>query len=61
MAEIANWYDKIGVNNNKKKLPSKSKNQNYHKSMMLCIGGTGQEKLINELILFQEVQANFIK
>ena len=45
MAEIINWYDKIGVNNNEKKLPSKWKNHHiHHNSMILCIGGTGTGK-----------------
>ena len=50
MTEIINWYDKIGANNNKKKLPSKWKNHHiYHNSMILCIGGTGTGKT-NSLI-----------
>jgi len=50
MTEITNWYDKIGVNNNKKKLPSKWKNHHIsHNSMILCIGGTGTGKT-NSLI-----------
>ena len=50
MTEIINWYDKIGVNNNKKKLPSKWKNHHIsHNSMILCIGGTGTGKT-NSLI-----------
>jgi len=50
MAEITNWYDKIGINNNKKKLPAKWKNHHiYHNSMILCIGGTGTGKT-NSLI-----------
>ena len=50
MAEITNWYDKIGINSAKKKLPSKWKNHHiYHNSMILCIGGTGTGKT-NSLI-----------
>ena len=50
MAEIVNWYDKIGANNNKKKLPSKWKSHHIlHNSMILCIGGTGTGKT-NSLI-----------
>ena len=50
MAEIVNWYDKIGANNNKKKLPSKWKSHHiHHNSMILCIGGTGTGKT-NSLI-----------
>jgi hypothetical protein len=41
MAEITNWYDKIGINNNNNKLPVKWKNHCiYH----ICIGGTGTGK-----------------
>jgi len=45
MTEITNWYDKIGANDKKKKLPSKWKNHHiHHNSMILCIGGTGTGK-----------------
>jgi hypothetical protein len=50
MADIVNWYDKIGANNNKKKLPSKRKIHHIlHNSMILCIGGTETGKT-NSLI-----------
>ncbi len=50
MSEIVIWYDKIGANNNMKKLPSKGKSHHiYHYSMILCIGGTGTGKT-NSLI-----------
>jgi hypothetical protein len=39
MTEIINWYDKIGANNNKKKLPKKWKDHHiHHNSMILCVG-----------------------
>ena len=45
MAEITNWYDKIGINSAKKKLPPNGKNHHiYHNSMILCIGPTGSGK-----------------
>ena len=43
MAEITNWYDKIGANEKKAKQPSKWKNHHiHHNSMILCVGGTGK-------------------
>ena len=45
MAEITNWYDKIGANDKKKKLPKKWKDHHiHHNSMILCIGPTGSGK-----------------
>jgi len=45
MAEIVNWYDKIGAGKKKTKLPLKWKNHHiHHNSMILCIGGTGTGK-----------------
>jgi len=45
MTEIINWYDKIGANNNNKKLPKKWKDHHiHHNSMILCIGPTGAGK-----------------
>jgi hypothetical protein len=45
MAEIINWYDKIGANNKKKKLPKKWKDHHiHHNSMILCVGPTGSGK-----------------
>jgi len=50
MSDLVNWYDKIGVNKNKSKLPKNWKNHHiYHNSMILCIGGTGTGKT-NSLI-----------
>ena len=45
MAEIVNWYEKIGANNSKKKLPKQwGKHHIAHNSMILCIGPTGSGK-----------------
>ena len=45
MTDITNWYDKIGVNNKKKKQPKHWKDHHIlHNSMVLCIGGTGTGK-----------------
>lgn len=50
MAEIVNWYEKIGANNAKKKLPKQwEKHHIHHNSMILCIGPTGSGKT-NSLI-----------
>ena len=51
MAEITNWFDKIGVKDKKKKMPKKWKGHHIlHNSMILCIGGTGTEnELLNRL------------
>ena len=50
MADIVNWYEKIGVKNAKKKLPKQwEKHHIHHNSMMLCIGQTGSGKT-NSLI-----------
>ena len=50
MAEITNWYDKIGANAKKKKMPKKWKDHHiHHNSMILCIGETGTGKT-NSLI-----------
>ena len=50
MAEIVNWYEKIGANNAKKKLPKQwEKHHIAHNSMILCIGQTGSGKT-NSLI-----------
>ena len=43
--DIINWYDKIGANDKKKKLPKKWKNHHiHHNSMILCVGPTGSGK-----------------
>ena len=45
MAEITNWYDKIGSNDKKEKLPKKWENHHIHRnSMILCIGPTESGK-----------------
>lgn len=45
MADVVNWYDKIGANKKKSKLPKNWKNHHiYHNSMILCVGGTGTGK-----------------
>ena len=45
MTDLTNWYDKIGANNKKPKLPKNWKNHHlHHNSMILCIGGTGTGK-----------------
>jgi type II secretory ATPase GspE/PulE/Tfp pilus assembly ATPase PilB-like protein len=46
MAEIVNWYEKIGANNSKKKLPKQwGKHHIAHNRMiLLCIGPTGSGK-----------------
>ena len=45
MADVVNWYDKIGANEKKSKLPKNWKNHHiYHNSMILCVGGTGTGK-----------------
>ena len=45
MASMINWYDKIGANDKKPKLPKNWKNHHInHNSMILCIGGTGTGK-----------------
>ena len=45
MSSMINWYDKIGANDKKPKLPKNWKNHHIsHNSMILCIGGTGTGK-----------------
>ena len=45
MTEIVNWYEKIGANSSKKKLPKQwDKHHIHHNSMILCIGPTGSGK-----------------
>lgn len=44
MAEIINWYDRLGINSNKKLPKNWNKHHIHHNSHILCIGATGGGK-----------------